>query len=378
VPCGHVQAERGREQHESGDAESYREQADGGGRVEEQPAREDVRRVVLHDADLFGESDAAVSRDGLDRRVDEALAGDGGVHGRLVGRGERRVLVHFDDVPHRVHASPGEKEFVVERADSRDERRQQHEHREEENRDRTPDAREGRGATTTGEVHVPTEAEPADKSAGRVNAFRAGDRTPRMDRDSIQTVSVLVYDGFDELDAIAPYEVFANAGLDARIVSPHGASVVEASHGLRVETDTDHDRPDLLLAPGGGWNDRDQPGAWTEYEDGTIPQYLADAHENGATVAGVCTGGMLLAEAGLLQDRPATTHHTATDDLQATGARIADARVVDCGDVLTAGGVTSGLDLAFQLIETIRGRDTADEVKTEMEYEPRGKTLVAR
>ncbi|MEE6210931.1 DJ-1/PfpI family protein [Salarchaeum sp. III] len=199
-----------------------------------------------------------------------------------------------------------------------------------------------------------------------------------MDRERIQTVSVLVYDGFDELDAIAPYEVFANAGLDARVVSPHGEPVVEASHGLRVETNPDHADPDLVLAPGGGWNDRDSPGAWTEYEDGTIPRYLADAHENDATVAGVCTGGMLLAKAGLLHDRPATTHHTATTDLEDAGARLADARVVDCGDVLTAAGVTSGLDLAFQLIETIRGQDVADDVKSEMEYEPRGKTLVAR
>ncbi|GAA0651145.1 DJ-1/PfpI family protein [Salarchaeum japonicum] len=199
-----------------------------------------------------------------------------------------------------------------------------------------------------------------------------------MDRERIQTVSVLVYDGFDELDAVAPYEVFANAGLDASIVSPHGASVVEASHGLRVETDPDHDQPDLVLAPGGGWNDRDRPGAWTEYEDDTIPQYLADAHESGATVAGVCTGGMLLAQAGLLDDRPATTHHTATADLEDAGARLADARVVDCGDVLTAAGVTSGLDLAFQLVETIRSQDVATDVKREMEYEPRGKTLVAR
>ncbi|QDX40042.1 DJ-1/PfpI family protein [Salarchaeum sp. JOR-1] len=199
-----------------------------------------------------------------------------------------------------------------------------------------------------------------------------------MDRERIQTVSVLVYDGFDELDAVAPFEVFANAGLDARIVSPHGDGVVAASHGLRVETDADHDRPDLVLAPGGGWNDRDNPGAWAEYENRTIPQYLADAHESGATVAGVCTGGMLLAQAGLLDDRPATTHHTATADLEQAGARLADARVVDCGDVLTAAGVTAGLDLAFQLVETIRGRDVASDVKREMEYEPRGKILVAR
>jgi len=197
-----------------------------------------------------------------------------------------------------------------------------------------------------------------------------------MDRTSIETVSVLVYDGFDELDAIAPYEVFENAGLDARIVNPHGEPVVTANHGLRVECDPDHTDPDLVLVPGGGWNDRDSPGAWSEYEDGTVPDYLGDAHDAGATVAAVCTGGMLLAKTGLLESRPAITHHTAIDDLEEHGATIADARVVDDADRLTAGGVTSGLDLAFHLVETIRGPEVADRVKREMEYEPRGDVLV--
>jgi len=129
--------------------------------------------------------------------------------------------------------------------------------------------------------------------------------------------------------------------------------------------------PDIVVVPGGGWNDRDAPGAWTEAERGAIPAALADLHDAGTTIAAVCTGGMLLARAGLLDGRPAVTHAGALDDLRETGAEVVDARYVDDGDVLTAGGITSGLDLALHLIERLAGAETADAVATHMEYERR-------
>jgi len=81
---------------------------------------------------------------------------------------------------------------------------------------------------------------------------------------------------------------------------------------------------------------------------------------------------MILAAAGVLDDRPATTHHGAIDDLRETAANVVDARVTDDGDVLTAGGVTSGLDLALWLVERDLGTDIAETVAREMEYERRG------
>jgi len=192
-------------------------------------------------------------------------------------------------------------------------------------------------------------------------------------------IAIVVYDGFDELDAVGPYEVFENAaaaGADCtvslRTMEP--AERVTASHDLRVEPDgvlADAD-PDLLVVPGGGWNDRSVAGAWTEAERGTIPEAVADLHEAGTTVAGVCTGGMLLARAGVLDGRLAVTHGGAMDDLRETDAEVVEARVVDDGDVLTAGGVTSGLDLACYLVEREFGEAVAERVQTEMEYEPRG------
>jgi transcriptional regulator GlxA family with amidase domain len=78
---------------------------------------------------------------------------------------------------------------------------------------------------------------------------------------------------------------------------------------------------------------------------------------------------MIVAATGLLDGRPAITHHGAIDDLRERGADVIDARVVDDGDLLTAGGVTSGIDLALYLVERIAGEELANEVAREMEYE---------
>ncbi|MEF8790922.1 MAG: DJ-1/PfpI family protein [Haloarculaceae archaeon] len=187
-------------------------------------------------------------------------------------------------------------------------------------------------------------------------------------------LEILLYDGFDELDAIGPYEVFRNgaqegADLSTRLVTLDPRETVTASHGLRVGVDGTLGSPDVVLVPGGGWGDRAEASAWAEYDRGAIPDALASAHERGATVATVCTGGMLAAGAGILDGRPATTHHVAHDDLREVAAFV-DARVVDDGDVLTCGGVTSGLDLAFHVLDREFGTEIRDRVARRMEYEP--------
>lgn len=195
----------------------------------------------------------------------------------------------------------------------------------------------------------------------------------------MDTVAVVCFDGFDELDAIGPYEVFENAARfgaswEVTLRSVRDGETVTASHGLRVEPDGPlaSADPDLLVVAGGGWNARSDAGVWAEAERGDLPDAVAAAHERGATVAGVCTGGMLVARAGVLDGRPAVTHGGALDDLRATDAEVVDARVVDDGDVLTCGGVTAGLDLALHLVEREWGTDVAAAVSTEMEYERRG------
>jgi transcriptional regulator GlxA family with amidase domain len=191
-------------------------------------------------------------------------------------------------------------------------------------------------------------------------------------------VAILVFDGVDELDAIGPYEVLRNAAklgadLRVRLLTLEPRDEITGSHGLRFRPDGVLEGvPDLVVVPGGGWNDRSERGAWTEAQRGVLPQAVARLHGEGATIASVCTGGMLLSAAGLTEGRPATTHHGAIRELREAGAEVVEARVVDDGDLVTAGGVTSGLDLALWLVEREFGAGLAARVATEMEHERRG------
>jgi transcriptional regulator GlxA family with amidase domain len=202
-------------------------------------------------------------------------------------------------------------------------------------------------------------------------------REPTCHADAMRC-EVLLYPGFDELDALAPWEVIsglakAREDLDAALVSLDGAAPVRASHGAII---TPHRalsaRPDVIVVPGGGWNDDAPEGARAEARSGEVPAALRGRHEAGSLIASVCTGAMLLAAAGLLDGRPAVTHHLAIDDLRAAGARVVHARVVDDGDIVTAGGVTSGLDLALHLVERHFGSAPALDAERELEYERRG------
>ncbi|WP_251331013.1 DJ-1/PfpI family protein [Haloplanus pelagicus] len=202
----------------------------------------------------------------------------------------------------------------------------------------------------------------------------------------VTTIAILVYDGVDELDAVGPFEAFEMAAdegapLETSLVTleERGTGRVTAAHGLRIAPDgilRIDEPPDLLVVPGGGWNDRRSEGAWAEAERGVVHDALARVHDAGTTLAAVCTGGMLLARAGLLDGRPAVTHRGALDDLRATDATVVDARVVDDGDVVTAGGITSGLDLALHLIERFADAETAASVADVLEYDRRGDVVV--
>ncbi|PAU82590.1 AraC family transcriptional regulator [Halorubrum salipaludis] len=211
-------------------------------------------------------------------------------------------------------------------------------------------------------------------------------------------VDILLYDGFDELDGIGPYEVFDYAlGYAAedekdesgdadpadrpgrvRYVTLDERERVTASHGTRVGIDgvlpdpNGGGAPDLLVVPGGGWTARDEDAsAWAEAQKGDVPRALGEYHAAGVRTAAVCTGAMLLAEAGVTDGRRAVTHASAIDELRQSGATVVDARVVDDGDLLTAGGVTSGIDLALYLVQREFGEEIADRVATVIEYERR-------
>ena len=189
---------------------------------------------------------------------------------------------------------------------------------------------------------------------------------------------ILLFDGFDELDALAPYEVLVNACVEAddcsvQLVTLDGARAVRGSHGAVVQSHGALDgQATLLMIPGGGWNDRSPQGAYAEAQRGAVPAAIAAAHDGGTTIASICTGAMLVLAAGLLDGRPATTHHGAFDELRASAAQLIEARVVDDGDILSCGGVTSGIDLALHLVEREFGAARAAAVAAELEHTPVG------
>jgi transcriptional regulator GlxA family with amidase domain len=200
---------------------------------------------------------------------------------------------------------------------------------------------------------------------------------------------IVLFDGFDPLDVIAPYEVLV-AGSDylggefaVELVSAEGPrTVVSGSRGLPLQATArlNPARPGFVIVPGAVG-----PIAGDPDEVATIPVLLARfgdteavpliraALDNPAvTVATVCGGSLALAMAGLIDGRHATTHHLGVDVLEATGAIPVSARVVDDGDLVTAGGVTSGLDLALHLLQRNYGPRIAVAVEQMFAYERRG------
>lgn len=98
------------------------------------------------------------------------------------------------------------------------------------------------------------------------------------------------------------------------MVTLDGSPEITAAHSLRVPADSQlelESNLDVLIVPGGGWGNRASQGAWAEAQRGEIPAAIAKLHQSGVTIASVCTGTMLVAQTGLLKNRPAITHHAA-------------------------------------------------------------------
>ena len=190
-------------------------------------------------------------------------------------------------------------------------------------------------------------------------------------------IGIVVFEGFEELDAIGPWDVLrsaeaAGAPFDVALVSLDEEPTVGAAKGLRVAVERATGAFDWLIVPGGGWATRPPRGVWAEVQRGRLPEQLRRWRAQGAAVASVCTGAMILSAAGLLRGRPATTHAVAREALRAEGAQVIDARVVDDGDLVTAAGVTSGIDLALWLTERLASPEIARAVATNMEHRPQG------
>jgi transcriptional regulator GlxA family with amidase domain len=200
---------------------------------------------------------------------------------------------------------------------------------------------------------------------------------------------IVLFDGCDPLDVIGPFEVLAagseaaGGALEVELVSAEGPrSVVSGTRGmvLNATAQLDPEKPGYVIVPGASGPVDGDPD-----EVDTIPVLLARFGETAAlplmrqamanpdvTVATVCGGSLALAMAGLLEGRHAVTHHLGMDVLEATGVNVVHARVVDDGDLVTAGGVTSGLDLALHLLTRSYGPRVSLAVESLFAYERRG------
>ncbi|MFH9726614.1 DJ-1/PfpI family protein [Streptomyces sp. NPDC017254] len=180
-------------------------------------------------------------------------------------------------------------------------------------------------------------------------------------------IAVLIYEGFTTLDAVGPYELLARIpGAETVFVATQAGPVRNDQGSLALVADrtlAEVPRPDIVLVPGG-------PDARKAMNDPEIRAWLRTADETSTWTTSVCTGSLILAGAGVLDGRRATTHWLAFDELRALGIEPTAERVVFDGKYVTAAGVSSGIDMALHLLGRIGGAELAQSVQLLTEYDP--------
>ena len=189
------------------------------------------------------------------------------------------------------------------------------------------------------------------------------------------SIGIAVFDGAEELDWAGPWEVLAAWSRqwpddDVRVFTVARAlGPVTCAKGLRVLPDETWETAppmDVLVYPGG-------QGTRPQLGDESVRGWVRGIAGTGALVTSVCTGALVLADAGLLDGRPATTHWGSLDLLPTLGRDIEvrpDDRFVDDGDVITAAGVSAGIDMALHLVARLHSPERAREVRRYIQYDP--------
>ena len=180
-------------------------------------------------------------------------------------------------------------------------------------------------------------------------------------------LAILLFDGLTALDAVGPYEVLSRVpDVDLCFVAAE-AGVKRSDNGLLAlvadRAIADVPRPDILLVPGGH-------GELHVRDDERVLDWLRAAHETTRVTTSVCTGSLVLAAAGLLDGVRATTHWTGMDELGRLGAVPVHERVVRAGKIITAAGVSSGIDMALTLVGRMFGPELGQAIQLGIEYDP--------
>ncbi|HVN50622.1 MAG TPA: DJ-1/PfpI family protein [Acidimicrobiales bacterium] len=180
-------------------------------------------------------------------------------------------------------------------------------------------------------------------------------------------IAIFIFDRFTALDAVGPYETLSRLP-DATV------TFVAAERGL-VRTDVgslglmadasieELTEPDVVVVPGG-------PGQVLPMGDEATLAWLRHAHEHTQWTTSVCTGSLILAAAGLLEGKRATTHWQGMEFLAATGVEVVDQRVVFDGKIVTAAGVSAGIDMGLALAAHVAGDEVAQAIQLGIEYDP--------
>ena len=180
-------------------------------------------------------------------------------------------------------------------------------------------------------------------------------------------IAIVLYDRFTALDAIGPYEVLSRLpGARVTFVAERAGPVRTDSGMLTLIAErslADIPHPDILLVPGG-------PGEVAARAGGAVLDWVRAADESSTWTTSVCTGSLILAAAGLLQGRRATSHWLAMDALAALGATPVSERVVFDGKIVTAAGVSAGIDMARTFAAEIAGEGVAQAIQLGIEYDP--------
>ncbi|MEM7535702.1 MAG: DJ-1/PfpI family protein [Chloroflexota bacterium] len=182
-------------------------------------------------------------------------------------------------------------------------------------------------------------------------------------------IAIVLYQGMTALDAIGPYEVLRLIpDAEVRFVSHEPGPITVDSGVLVLGATHSYDEtpaPDLILVPGSSAD------TTTMMADGKVLAWLRQAHETSQMTLSVCSGSLILAAAGILKGHPATTHWLAQRGLAAFGAEAKrDERIVRSGKIMTAAGVSAGIDLALSVVEELYGRERAEIIQLLIEYDP--------
>ncbi|MBD2770325.1 DJ-1/PfpI family protein [Hymenobacter sp. BT664] len=178
-------------------------------------------------------------------------------------------------------------------------------------------------------------------------------------------IGFVVYPGFTGLDLVGPHEVLVRANTRCYLIGKTTAPI-RSDRGLQIIPDVSFDTCpalDVLVVPGG-------PGQTPGMEDNELISFLAQRSAQAQWVAGVCTGVLLLAQAGILKGKSATTHWLAMAELRCLDAHPVEERIVRDGRIITGAGVSAGIDMALTLVAIVFGEEEAQRIQLAMEYDP--------